>query len=147
MKIILLKDVRKLGKKFEIKDVADGFALNSLIPQKLAIVATADNVKRIDLEKKKHEAEAKVHEDLLMKNLAQIDGKEARIVAKADEKGHLFASIHADQIIAALKASTHAEVAPEHLDLEKPIKSTGKHTLSVAVGSKKASFTLIVEAE
>jgi large subunit ribosomal protein L9 len=147
MKIILLKDVRKVGKKYETKEVADGFALNALIPQKLAIVATPENVRRVDTEKKKHEAEAKVHEDLLLKNIAQIEGKTVHVKGKVNEKGHLFAGLHQAELVAALKKDAHVEILPEHILLEKAIKEVGEHKIDVAVSGKKTSFKLIVEAE
>jgi large subunit ribosomal protein L9 len=72
MKIILLKDVPKIGRKFEVKNVADGYALNALMPKGLAMVATLQAIAQIDKEKAKIQAEQKIQEELLLKNLGVI---------------------------------------------------------------------------
>ena len=79
MKVALLKDVPGLGKKNDVKTVSDGHALNFLIPQKLAEVATASVLARVELTKKQAEQEKKVMEDLLSKNIHTIDGQTVEI--------------------------------------------------------------------
>lgn len=147
MKVILLKDVRKVGKKFEVKDVADGYALNFLIPQRLAEVSNTSNAKRVGNLKAKEEGEKKVQEDLLMKNLKNLDGITLEIKEKANEKGHLFKGVNKEEIVAALKSEGHLEIAPEYLTLEKPIKETGEYTIGAEVQDKKASFKLTISAK
>lgn len=147
MKVILLKDVQKIGKKFDIKNVADGFALNHLIPQGSAKVATDAEVKKIEILKKTLEAEQKVQMDLLMKNINEINEKQVTIKAKANSKGHLFAQLHTEEIVKAIKDSIGADIHPDFIVLPKPIKETGEHILEVKVGSKKVMVRLIVESE
>lgn len=146
MKVILLKDVQKIGKKFDIKNVADGFALNHLIPQGAAKIATDSEIKKVEALKSIMLAEKKIQEDLLIKNLAQINEKEVVIKAKANSKGHLFAQLHANEIIEAIKKSIGADIHPDFLVLDKHIKETGPHDLMVRVGDKKAVIKLTVEA-
>src|SRR6266850_366694 len=98
MKVILLKNVDKLGKKFDIKEVSNGHALNLLMPQGLAIAATPAAIKRVEAEKAKSEGERKVHEELLIQNLAAIEGATVSISGKANDKGHLFAGLKAEDI-------------------------------------------------
>ena len=74
MKVILLKDVANLGKRYDTKEAADGYAINFLIPKGLAVAATPNVVKKIEMEKAREEGERKVQEELLLENLNQIDG-------------------------------------------------------------------------
>lgn len=147
MKIVLIKDVKGVGKKHDIKTVADGFALNSLIPQGLAEVATKNALVRVELIKKQEETERKVHEDLLSKNLKSIHDVVVEMTVGANEKGHTFAGIHAAEIAPLLKAQTRIEVLPEFIKLDKPIKEIGDHKIDVKVQGKSATFVLKVIAK
>lgn len=146
MKIILLKDIKSVGKKYEIKDVADGYALNFLLPNKFAIQATDGNLKAIELEKNTKEAEKKIHDDLLIKNLSALDGKEIVMEEKANDKGHLFAAIHTAEIVPVLEKELHVQVRPDNIQLEKPIKETGEFDIKVKAHDKTATFKLKVVA-
>jgi len=145
MRVILLKDVQKIGRKYDIKNVADGFALNSLIPLGKAKIATDAEVKKIEAMKKIQEAEMKVQEDLLIKNLHEIEGKEVTIKEKANSKGHLFAQLHAEEIVKAVKNSIGADIHADFIKLDKPIKETGAHDIKIMVGNKKAILKLLIE--
>jgi large subunit ribosomal protein L9 len=147
MKVILLKDVSKLGRKYEVKTVSDGHALNLLIPKGMAIAATNDALRRLEAEKAKMEGEKKIHEDLLIKNLKGLDGKTLTMTGKANDKGHLFAGLHRDEIAAEVTRQTQLQIAPELIELEHPIKEVGEHTINIKVGGKSASFKLVVEAK
>lgn len=146
MKVILNHDISKVGKKYEVKDVADGYALNFLIPKGLAETATPKAMKRLDGLKAVLTAERKVQEDLLAKNIKSIDGVRLEMEEKANDKGHLFAGLHTDQIVPALKKQTGIDVLPEFILLEKPIKEVGEHSIEVKVGDKSAKFTLVITA-
>ena len=145
MKVILLKDVPKIGRKYDIKNVADGFALNKLIPQGSAKVATDAEVKKVNDLKKIEEAERKIQEDLIMKNMNGIDNKVIIITAKANAKGHLFAQLHNIEIVKAVKDTIGADIAEDMIVLPKPIKETGEHLVTIKVGEKKATLKLLVE--
>jgi large subunit ribosomal protein L9 len=147
MKVILLKDVSKLGRKYDVKTVSDGHALNLLIPRGVAIAATTEALKRLEIEKAKIEGNKKVHEDLLVKNLKDLDGKTLTISGKANEKGHLFAGLHRDEIAAEVTKQTQLQIDPSFLDIEHPIKELGEHSIDVKVGGKSAKFKLVVEAK
>ncbi len=147
MKVILLKDISKVGKKFDIKDVADGFALNSLIPKGFAKVATPASLKEVESLKAIFEGEKKVHEDLLSKNLHEIEGKVVTIQLKASEKGHLFAGIHQVEVAEIVKKELHADILPDFIELPKPIKEVGSHIVEVKAGDKKVTLTLVIEAK
>ena len=145
MKVILLKDVAKLGRKYDTKDVSSGHALNLLIPQGLAIVATPEAVKRMEVERAKMEGERKVHEDLLIKNVKDLEGVTLTIVGKANEKGHLFAGLHKEAIVAELQKQTELQIDPSFIVMEQPIKEVGEHVVEVVGGGKSAKFKVVVE--
>ncbi len=144
MKIILQKDVAKLGKKYDIKDVSSGHALNLLIPQGLAIPATPDAIKKTEVEKKKHEGERKVHADLLVKNIKDLDGITINIIGKANDKGHLFAGIHKEAIVDEIQKQTQLQIDPSFVELEQPLKMLGEHTLQASNSGKSAKFKVVV---
>ncbi len=147
MKIILLKDVKGVGKKHDAKTVADGFALNSLIPQGLAEVATAKVLARVELLRKQEVADKKVQEDLIAKNLKGIHGAVVEVTADVNEKGHLFAGLHAADIAPLIREKTRIDVLPEFIQLDKPIKEAGEHKIDIKVSGKSATFTLVVKAK
>jgi large subunit ribosomal protein L9 len=147
MKIVLLKDVKNVGKKHELKTVADGFALNSLIPQGMAEVATAKVMARVELVRKQEEADKKVREDLLAKTLKSLHDAVVTVVAEANEKGHLFAGLHAAEIAPLVKAQTGIDLMPEFIVLDKPIKEVGEFKIDVKVQGQQATFKLVVKAK
>ena len=145
MKVALLKDVSGLGKRNDVKTVSDGHALNFLIPQRMAEVATASVLARVELSKKQVEQEKKVMEDLLLKNLHTIDGKTVEIEREANEKGSLFAGIHKDEIVKAVKEVIDVDLLPDFIVLDKAIKETGEQKIELKVHGKSATFTLNIK--
>src|SRR4051812_13694300 len=100
MKIILLKDVPKVGKRYDVKNVADGYALNMLIPRGLAQVATNDAVKRVELAKSNDMTQKKIQDELLVKNLEIIKNLTLTLKERANEKGSLFAGVTREMLAA-----------------------------------------------
>src|SRR4051812_19395727 len=147
MKIILLKDVPKVGRKYEAKDVSEGYAVNLLIPRGLALPATPNNVKSINLEKSKIEGERKIHDDLLTKTLNDLDGQTITIGGKVNEKGNLFAGLHKPELLKAIKEQKNLELNDEHIVLDKPIKEAGEHTVELKGAGKTAKLKLVIEAK
>ena len=146
MKVIFLQDVPRVGKKHDIKEVSDGYAINFLIPKKLVEIATPKSIKEVEIRQKEIKVESKVREDLLIKNLEEIKSKTIIIKQKTDEKGHLFKAIHPKDIIDAMSVQHHAEIEEEYIVLEKPIKQLGEFEIPVFIKGNKSSFKLIVEA-
>lgn len=146
MKIILLKDVAKLGKKNDVKEVSSGHALNFLIPRGEAIAATKQSLKQVDLRKNKEEGERMVENELLAKNIEDLNKTTLTVKGKANDKGHLFAGLHQKELAAELLKQTRLQISPEAIQLEHPIKEVGEHTISVKAGGKSASFKLVIEA-
>jgi large subunit ribosomal protein L9 len=146
MKIILLQDVAKVGKKYDTKSVSDGHALNLLIPKGLAIVANPEAIKRVEKLKATDTVHKKIQEDLLLMNLKAIDGITLEMTEKANEKGHLFAGIHKDEIIAAMNSEKHINLLPDFIMLDKPIKEVGEHSVEIKIKDKKAILKLSIKA-
>lgn len=142
MKVILLKHVPKTGNKYDIINVADGFAINSLFPRGLAELATSKAIQRVEALKAGEEALRVVREDLLIKNLKELSDIRIIITGKANDKGHFFAGIHKDEIISALKEQKGIDMDASHILLDKPLKEVGEHKVDVKVQDKVAHFTV-----
>jgi len=147
MKVVLLKDVAKIGKMNEIKDVSDGHALNYLIPQKLAKTATTGAIKEAERMQRENEAKKIIQKDLLLKNFGDVKGVKITMTAKSSNKGHLFSGIHKEEIIKAMHEQTRLEIDPEFLILEHPIKEIGEHELEVKIEDRAVKFTLEIKSE
>jgi large subunit ribosomal protein L9 len=144
MKIILLKDVQKVGKKYDVKDVAEGFALNSLIPRGLAKVATKDAIAKVEQLKANDLTNKKIQEELLLKNLEVIKNLKIELKEKANEKGHLFAGITKDRIFAEVTKATKLGLNIDSIKMDKPIKEVGEHKIKIEAMGKSAEFLLII---
>ncbi|PIP68991.1 50S ribosomal protein L9 [Candidatus Nomurabacteria bacterium CG_4_9_14_0_2_um_filter_32_10] len=145
MKVIFLQDVPRVGKKYDIKEVNDGYAINFLFPKKWATMATLKAIAEVERHKKEIVIEREVQEDLLIRNLDEIKGKTITIKAKADDKGHLFSAIHEKMIVEVMEKEYHAQISEQFIVLEKQIKEIGEFEIPIEVKGKKSSFKLIVE--
>lgn len=145
MKVILLQDVAKIGRRFEIVDVPHGFALNKLVPQGLAKEATPENVKQVRARAEHIAAEHAAADEAFATALTALAGKEIRIAAPANEQGHLFETIKSDRIAEALRAEG-AAVSPAHIHVGTPIKHIGTHMIELVSGDQRGELTLEVTA-
>lgn len=141
MKIILLKDLHKVGKKYDVVNVADGYALNSLIPNRVAEVATDKVVEKYSKLKEVETAARILREEELVKELSSIADKEFVIEAKANEQGHLFASVHKEEVGAVLN------IDPMYIHIDTPIKEVGTHVVTVKVKDVSKDVTIVVNAK
>jgi large subunit ribosomal protein L9 len=147
MKIILLKDVAKIGRKYEVKNVADGYALNMLIPRGMAMAATDNAVKKIEVLKANDTTDKKIQTELLLKNLEVIKNLTLNLKEKANEKGHLFAGVTREMLAQEIAKATRLSIDPESIALPKPIKEVGEFKVAVSAMGKSADFTVVIEAE
>lgn len=145
MKVILLKDVPKVGHKYEIKNVSDGFVMNVLMPRGEALPATPANLGKIEQQRKQYEGQKKLQEDLWNKMASNIADTPIVIHAKASPEGHLFAAIHARDIIAAMREQKHISLEEAWFKGLEPIKTHGVHVIEIKKGEQKASFKVEVE--
>lgn len=147
MKVVLLKDVQNLGRKWDVKDVSDGHAINFLIPKGLAEEGTAKAIKRAKLNQAKVEGENKIRKDLLLKNLGDLERVTVEMYGKANEKGHLFAAIHKPEIVPAIKAQTGLDVDPNFIMLDEHLKIVGEHEIEVKAEGKSIKFKLVIKSD
>lgn len=147
MKVILLKDTAKLGRKYDIKDVSDGHALNFLIPRGFVAIATPQTIAKINLQKEKDGAEQKIQAELLVKSLKVLGETTITISGKANEKGHLFAGISKETLIAEIQKQTRLNLYPETIELSKPIKEIGMHKVVISALGKSAELSVDVKGE
>lgn len=145
MKVILKQDIKGIGRKYEIKNVADGYANNFLIPKKLAEYASPEMVKKFQIIKTQEEVEKDIKDKLTEKQIDALKDVKIELNKKTNEKGHLFEKIHPEEISKALKEQAGIEFGPEFLDLE-PIKEIGEHKIKVVIGKKQGEFILVVES-
>ena len=145
MKVIFLQDVPKVGKRHDVKEINDGYAMNFLLPRKLAVAATPSAVADLEKRKKNIEIEREVQEDLLLKSLEEVKGKVITIKGKANEKGSLFKAIRKEEIVEEMKKQHHADIDAEFIVLEKPIKEIGEFEIPIEIKNKKSSFKLVIE--
>lgn len=147
MKVLFLKDVPKIGRKNDVKEVADGYARNFLFPKKLAEPATKESEQRVAKIKSELEEMKRVDEDLLMRNLKALTNLTVTMKGRANEKGHLFAAIHKEEIVSKIQEEARLQIPLENIHLEKPVKEIGEHIISFAIGKKEGSFKLLIEKE
>ncbi|MBZ1356599.1 MAG: 50S ribosomal protein L9 [Candidatus Nealsonbacteria bacterium] len=131
MKVILIKNVEKIGKKYDVKEVKDGYAMNYLIPNNLARPATREALQWLDIQL---ETDQKKQEDSLKKVQAlvsKIDGLEVSFDVKIGEKDQLFESITAVKIKEKLKGMGF-EVDKNQIELKEPIKKLGEFNVKLS---------------
>ncbi|MFZ1720777.1 MAG: 50S ribosomal protein L9 [Candidatus Moraniibacteriota bacterium] len=145
MKVILRADVKGVGKKGELKNVADGYALNALLPKQLAVVATKEaiaDLKRTEQERVERETAQLVS---LKKQAEKIATLTITLVRKA-EKGRLFGAIHEGDIAEAL-AKENISVEKKQVSIEKQIREIGNHPVKINLGRRvQASLSVTIQA-
>jgi large subunit ribosomal protein L9 len=147
MKVILIKDVKGIGRAHDAVDAKDGHALNYLIPKKLAIPATSTAIKEAELRRKQVTDRVAIDSALFAQNISAL--AEARIVikVKANEKGHLYDTVGESDIVKAVKEQARIDILEDAVKLEKPIKELGIFDIPVATANTFGKFSITIEAE
>lgn len=146
MKVILIRDVKGLGRANQEIEVSSGHALNFLIPGKFAIAATAGASKQASSRKQVHAERKELDAKLLAQNIASLADANIVIRAKANEKGHLYDGIGAPEISLAAKG-VHIDLPEEVIKIEKPFKELGTFEIPVSAGETFGVFSITIEAE
>lgn len=146
MKVVLVKEVEKLGKEGDVVEVKPGYARNYLFPKKLAVEATPANLKMAE---KKREQRIKKERERLeqLKSLAEkLEGIKLVFYRKAGEKDRLFGSVTSKDIIEALKEKHNIELDKKNIHLEHPLKELGKFDVEIHLYEDvKTKLEVIIE--
>jgi large subunit ribosomal protein L9 len=142
MRVILLQDIPKIGRKYDMKDISDGHAMNYLLPRGLVLLATPDTEVRFVKLWEQREKARKQEEELLLKNLNLLQGKVIETQQKANNKGHLFAGLKKERISEIIKEQLKIEVPATIIELKEPIKELGEHKVLIKVLAQSFMFIL-----
>jgi large subunit ribosomal protein L9 len=130
MKVLLIKDVYKLGRAGDVKKVADGYGRNFLLPQNMAVLATAGALKQAErIRQKAAETRAVLNEEMgtVSEQLAKV---QLSFGARAGETGKLYGSITSQDVVEAIQAKTGYALKRQQLDMQ-PLRTLGEHTIRV----------------
>lgn len=141
MKVVLLKDVKNMGRAGTVHDVSDGHAVNLLIPRKLAVMATAVSMKRAETAASAETERKDMDRKMIEERLGALSEGRTVITKKANEQGHLYDAVDAKDIAEA------AQLPADAIKLEKPLKEVGTFEVPVALGKDFGSMTIVIEAE
>ena len=136
MKVILIEDVKTLGKKGEIVNVSDGYARNALFPKKLALEATSKNINDLKLQKAHSEKVAKEVLEEARAFADEIGKKEIQVSIKVGEGGKTFGSISTKEIAEAAKEQLGYDLDKKKIQLPNPIKSLGTTEVGIKLHPK-----------
>ncbi len=130
MRVILLQNIDKKGKQYEVKDIPDGYARNFLIPKGLARIADADGLKWLSVKQEEIERQAKKQLENLGKQVSSIDGLELEIAEKIGDKGEFFENISEQKIANRLKEEGF-DIRKEQIEILEEIKALGEFPVKI----------------
>lgn len=146
MKIVLLENVKKLGKKDEIIEVSDGYARNVLIPKKLGLPATAENLNNVRLKNKNEEKKEENLQNLAMKNKETLEKETFTVMIKAGANGKTFGSITSKEIAEEIKNKAKIEIDKKDILIDESLKNVGTYDIKVRL-HKEIQATIKVEVK
>jgi large subunit ribosomal protein L9 len=148
MKVVLRKDVEKLGEAGSVQTVADGFARNYLIPKGLAVLATSGELKVVAENTRVRDMKIARQERQLQDLADKISGQRLEFTARSGDQGRLYGSITAGDIAERLSTVVGQEIDRRKVVLADPIRSVGEHTVTVhLVGRLRPQVTVVVKGE
>lgn len=136
MKVILLQDVKALGKKGEVVTVSDGYARNMILPKKLGVEATGKNLNDLKLQNQHAQKVAQEQFEAAEKLAEDLKDKTVEVKIKAGEGGRTFGSVSTKEIAAAVKEQLNLELDKKKMVLAEPIRSLGTFEVPVKLHSK-----------
>ena len=146
MRVIFLKDTPG-AKKNRIKEVPKGYALNYLLPQKLAVVATPEKITALEKKVSQKQDDQQNTNSETEKLLKTIKNLKIEIQAKANKEGHLFGGISNEDIQKILKKEHNLDISKEAIELPHHLKEIGKHKVSIKIANSKTESTVNIKAE
>lgn len=145
MKVLLRRNVAKLGLIGQIVDVKSGYARNYLIPYHLAIAPSESNIKKVETEKAAYLAELARIKAELQARAQLLEGRELTIVAMANEEGHLYGSVGPAQVAEAANKEGHV-LDVEHVSLDEPIRQVGRFEVKIDLGEEVTAKVFLTVA-
>ena len=136
MKVILLEDVKSLGKKGEIVNVNDGYARNFILPKKLGLEATSKNLNDLKLQKQNDEKVAQEKLDAAKALAEKIKEKSITVKIQAGVEGKVFGSISSKEIATEAKKQLNMDIDKKKIQMKEPVKSLGMHLIQVRLHTK-----------
>lgn len=134
MKVIFTVDVKGQGKKGEMKDVSDGYGRNYLLPRKLAVEATTDNMNALRLKEKAKAAAVAAEKAKALENAKQLESIVVKVAARAGSAGKLFGAVTSQEISDALREQYGIEIEKQKIIQSEPIKSYGSYEVKCKFG-------------
>lgn len=147
MKVILVEDVKALGKKGETVNVSDGYARNALFPKKLAVEANAKNLNDLKLQKAHEEKVAKTLLEEAKAFAQEIGKKHIELTIKVGEGGRTFGSISTKEIAEACKSQLGYDIDKKKMQLPNPIRGLGNHSVAIRLHPKVTAELKVVVKE
>lgn len=148
MKVILIEDVKSVGKKGELVNVSDGYARNYLVPRKLAKFADAQSMNELKNIENSKAYKAQKERDKANELAQQLGGKTVSVTAKSGENGKLFGAITSKELAAAIKSTYNIDIDKRKIDLANNIKAFGTYEFSIKLlAGISAKMNVIVGEE
>jgi len=145
MEVIFFQDVKNVGKRGQIRNVADGFARNFLLPSKLATIATQAVKDRFKHEQKEKEKADKRKKGELNEFISKLKGFKIFFNEKASKEGTLFSGISRKMIVHKIKKEIGTEINENDIKLDKPLKQVGEHSVKININNKDYSIKIEIK--
>lgn len=142
MKVILLQDVAKLGRRFEVVTVPDGYGMNKLIPKAMAKLATSENLKQVQAQSAKTASDRETSMADFTTAIMKLKDVVVDVPADANEDGKLYQALKVEQIVAAVLAEHSVVLSPQDIVIKTPIKNLGEHAVELVHGTESAMLTV-----
>lgn len=145
MKVILMKDVSKLGQRGTVVEVADGYAINVLIKKGLAVLGTPGEIMKWKQKEESTKHKKEVQTNTFLQLIDKINNTKIEITGKKhDGKGQLFASIHESDIADAIYKATNLSIDPKQVIIDGHIKSLGEYKVKIKQGGQVEEIKIVV---
>lgn len=147
MKIVLLKDVPGVGQKGSVKEVSDGYAMNNLIPNKSAVMATAQKLEEIKREKEKGVTLQEKKESIWAEQKRLLKGSQVTVRVDANQQGQLYRQLPGAVVASRISKELGVSVPDESITFKEPIKSLGRCEALVQLGKERVPVVVFVERD
>lgn len=147
MKVILTKDVAKVGRRGEVKELSPGFVRNMLLPKGLAVPATPENIQQFSKGKEMEEKRIIEKKTLFSAQKDKLENEGISFVRKASKEGHLFAGLSASEIAEEVQAIYKLPLKAENIILPHAIKAVGDHKISISYQGENANLRVVVSGK